>query len=217
MITGQEAQDVVVQQERYDKLVQKQLKKRRDHRKDSGDEEEDKNIRSEEEKLGQDDEGTHASQVHDSQTSTDRRKNELVGKKRSFRTKDMRLIDEETLKIVDVEFLIKQETHMSDYLKEPIMGTQFIRTTELAKVLQLKKFVLSKLRPDNMHSSLHDINLFIYNEKGANKLRNDDRIKDIVDQGYWNFKKAKISQKSQLYIREDSQTMETIWVAFTKR
>jgi hypothetical protein len=41
--------------------VQKQLKKRRDHRKDSGDEEEDKNIRSEEEKLGQDDEGTHAS------------------------------------------------------------------------------------------------------------------------------------------------------------
>ena len=68
-----------------------------------------------------------------------------------------------------------------------------------------------------MHSSLHDINLFIYNEKGANKLRNDDRIKDIVDQGYWNFKKAKISQKSQLYIREDSQTMETIWVAFTKR
>ena len=34
----------------------------------------------------------------------------LLGKKRSFRSKNMRIIDEETLKNVDVEFIIKQET-----------------------------------------------------------------------------------------------------------
>jgi len=35
----------------------------------------------------------------------------------------MRIVDEETLKVVDVEFLIKQETQLQDYLKEKILPT----------------------------------------------------------------------------------------------
>jgi hypothetical protein len=62
--------------------------------------------------------------------------------KQSFRTKDIRIIDEESLRNIDVEFIIKQETHMQDCLKDLVMETEFIRTADRVKVLTLKKLIL---------------------------------------------------------------------------
>ncbi len=40
--------------------------------------------------------------------------------KKSFKTKNMRIIDEETLKNIDTEFILKQETKRSDFIKDQI-------------------------------------------------------------------------------------------------
>lgn len=98
-------------------------------------------------------------------------------KKKSFRTKNMRIIDEETLKMVDVEFIIKQETQLKDYLKDPIIANQLIRTTEKVKVVQLKKLIFQQVKLANTTLTLHDINMHIYVEgKGLVPLKNDQSI-----------------------------------------
>jgi hypothetical protein len=40
------------------------------------------------------------------------------------------IVDEETLKKIDTEFILKQETKRREFIKEPIFPSQFIRTTE---------------------------------------------------------------------------------------
>jgi len=42
----------------------------------------------------------------------------------------MRVIDEDTLMITNAEFLIKQETNASSYIKDQMFNTQLIRTTD---------------------------------------------------------------------------------------
>ncbi len=73
----------------------------------------------------------------------------------------MRVIDEETLAMVDAEFLIKQETKNSKYLRESMFQTQLIRTTEKVKIGQLKKLIKSKL-DRNANVTLSDMDFFIY-------------------------------------------------------
>lgn len=46
------------------------------------------------------------------------------------RTKNMRIIDEQTLKDLNVEFIIQQETYRPYGTKEKIFQTQLIRTTD---------------------------------------------------------------------------------------
>jgi hypothetical protein len=55
--------------------------------------------------------------------------------KQNLKTRNMRIIDEETLKMLDVEFVLKQEMHHSDCIKERILPNQLIRTTEQVKVM----------------------------------------------------------------------------------
>lgn len=60
---------------------------------------------------------------------------ELRKYKKSFNTKDMRVIDEDTLKIINIEFILKQEINLSNVIKEFIMPKQFIRTSDIIRVL----------------------------------------------------------------------------------
>ena len=48
--------------------------------------------------------------------------------KRSYKTKSSIVIDEETLRKIDTEFILKQETKRREFIKEPIFTSQFIRT-----------------------------------------------------------------------------------------
>lgn len=89
----------------------------------------------------------------------------------------MRVIDEETLKTVDVEFIMKQETNRAGFRKEKIFNNQIIRTNENIRVQQLKKLIKAKVVQDNpngygceIYSS--SIKLFIYSPKVMIYLNN---------------------------------------------
>ena len=97
---------------------------------DEEEEEEDEEEEEEEEEV-KDDRKKKFYQRDDYQKEED----QLVPKKRSYGTKNMRFIDEETLKSIDTEFILKQETKRSDCIKDPIFNNQFVRTSEQIKVL----------------------------------------------------------------------------------
>jgi hypothetical protein len=130
----------------------------------------------------------------------------------------MRFIDEETLKSIDTEFLLKQETKRSDCIKDPIFNNQFVRTSEQIKVLQLKKHVFQIVKQSNPQASLsiHDITMLLYCPSGEIKLKNDQSLKDIIELKYWNEYKARISNKKELALKDDSRVMEIIWICFHK-
>lgn len=126
-------------------------------------------------------EQSHAKEGVESSSSSEiaekemQKQEKLLPKKRQFKTKNMRIVDEDTLRMIDVEFIMKQETHMKDCLKDQIMPTQFIRTQELIRVYQLKKHVHSKLR-DQHQISINEIQMFIYCRDGQIRLKNEQLI-----------------------------------------
>jgi hypothetical protein len=61
----------------------------------------------------------------------------------------MRYIDEDTLRNTDVEFIIKQDKFIEGKLKDMIIGTQVLRTSEKIKILQLKKLIHSLVKTNH--------------------------------------------------------------------
>ncbi len=65
--------------------------------------------------------------------------------------------------------------------------------------MQLKKLVRSKLKDeDNNYISQNDIVFQIYTREGEQKLSNDQRIVDLINNGQWNESKVRLWNKSQL-------------------
>lgn len=117
---------------------------------------------------------------------------------------------------MDAEFILRQETKRQKVLKELIMPTQFIRTSSLVKVAQLKKLVQARIKATMQDVPVfHDIQMFIYTQRGCFKLRGEQTVGELLEQGHWNTDKALIANKRELSLSDNPKTMETIWVCFS--
>eukprot|EP00347_Sterkiella_histriomuscorum_P017994 403347191 len=128
--------------------------------------------------------------------------------------KQIRILDEETMQNIDVEFIICQEYQREGVLKDKVFSAQLIRTTQLVKMVQLKKLIKSKIYPQYQDRfKIDDLHILVYAQSIGNKKPSDDQtIADLMEMKYFDENKVKIFNKTEFQARPNPKTLEKIWV-----